>query len=106
MNTPFVVGERVWFADETRPMTVQAVSSSGRFVVCTKPFAARKTVLYSMLDTVLNVRGVDNTIGNSMGYETREQCEHAAQSFELGDHEFSRRRQPIPLHITKREVPT
>jgi hypothetical protein len=101
------VGTRVWFAGEKRPFDVQAVSASGRFVVCTRPFAARRTVLYCMLDTVQRLRGVDNSMGNSLGYETREDCESAVEQFERGKYTFSARRAPLPLDIikTRKEQP-
>ena len=78
---------------------MQAVSSDGRWVACTKPMNARKTVLYTMVDLREGVRGVDNSLGNSLGYETREQCEAAIADFEAGLFELSKRRCPIPLHI-------
>lgn len=97
------VGERVWFEDERMPMTVQAVSLSGRFVAVTRPFAPRQTVLYSVLDVVDGVRGVDDSIGNSLGYETRADCQRAMRLFEKGEFGFSKRRRPIPLRIRKRQ---
>jgi hypothetical protein len=93
------VGDRLRFAEERRPYTVQAVSASGRYLVCTKPFAARRTVLYTVVDLVDRVRGVDNSIGNSLGYETRADCERAAALFDDGDFGFSHRHRPIPLNV-------
>lgn len=95
------VGDRVFFEEETRGYTVQAVSPDGRYVACTKPFAAKHTVLYSMLDVENSVRGVDDSIGNSLGYETPDDCQRAVNMFYRGDHGFSGRRRPIPLRIVK-----
>lgn len=97
MAEPLVVGQRVYFAEEARPYTVQAVSASGRYAACTKPFAARRTVLYCVVDVVDEVRGVDNSLGNSLGYVTPEQCAEAVALFESGEFGFSERRRPIPL---------
>lgn len=94
------VGWRVWFAEEKRPYVVQAVSPDRRWVICTKPFAAQRTVLYTVLDRVLKVRGVDNMIF-TLGYETREECEEAVALFHAGEAEHSHRHKPIPLVITK-----
>lgn len=96
----FSVGDRVRFIEEVRPYTVQAVSADGRWVVCTKPFAARRTVTYSLMDTVNWLRGVDDSIGNSLGYETREECEHAIEEIARGAFGFSRRKPPIPVVFT------
>ncbi len=93
------VDARITFADERRAYTVQAVSSDGRWLVCTKPFPPRSTVIYTVVDTVEKLRGVDNYWG--LGYETREACERACRMFESGEAEFSHRRQPIRYEITK-----
>lgn len=95
------VGDRVWFVDETRPYTVQAVSSSGRYVALTKPFAAQRTVLYTVADLERCWRGVDDSLGNSLGYETRAACERAVGLFDSGEFTFSRRHRPIPLVVRK-----
>jgi hypothetical protein len=97
------VGDRVWFEEDKRPYTVQAVSKSGRYAACTKPFAARHTVIYTMVDLVDGVRGVDNTIGNSLGYESREDCEAAVDVFDSGEFGFSHRKKPIALRIRRIE---
>lgn len=94
-----VAGVRIKFAEDKRAYTVQAVSASGRYAVCTKPFAARRTVLYTVVDFIDNVRGVDNSLGNSLGYETRIDCEEACAQFESGEFGYSHRRRPIPLVI-------
>lgn len=94
-------GDRVWFVDETRPYTVQAVSPSGRYVALTKPFAARKTVLYTVADLEHCCRGVDNSIGNSLGYETGVECQAAMRLFDSGEYGFSRRHPPVPLIVRK-----
>lgn len=66
------VGQRVWFGGERIGYTVQA--RNARWIICTKPFAARKTVLYSIIDTKEKLRGPDDLVFGG-GYETKEQCE-------------------------------
>lgn len=94
-------GDKVWFFGEKQGYTVQAASDNGRYAVCTKPFNARKTVLYCVVDFTEKVRGVDNTIGNSYGYTTKTACKVACRLFTFGYLEFSHRRRPIPLHIER-----
>lgn len=96
-------GDKVWFLGERQGYTVQAASDNGRYAVCTKPFNARKTVLYCVVDFVDQVRGVDNTIGNSYGYTTKTDCKVACRLFTFGWLEFSHRRRPISLGIVRVE---
>lgn len=81
------VGDKVKFAAEKMPYTVRAVSSDGRWVICTKPFNPRRTVLYTVIDFDSNLRGPDNY--GSLGYESPEQIADALAMFEAGDAEVS-----------------
>lgn len=93
------VGDRIKFAEERAGYTVQAVSASGRWAACTRPFPLRRTVIYTLLDTVNMLRGVDNSIGNSLGYETRQDCEEVVAQFERGEFEYSHRMGPIKMVV-------
>lgn len=64
-------GERVRVDGERTAYIAQCVSD--RFVVCTKPFNLRHTVLYFVIDKDRDIRGPDNDVF-CMGYETKEQC--------------------------------
>ena len=66
------VGSKIKFAEEVQRYTVRARSEN--FLVCTKPFNARKTVLYTVIDIERNIRGTENLILPS-GAETDEQCD-------------------------------
>lgn len=66
------IGARIWFAEESRPYRVRA--TDGRFLICTKPFNPRKTVLYCILDTETMMRAPENLIFGR-GAETDEQCQ-------------------------------
>lgn len=92
-------GDKIGFAEERNSYTVQAVSSDGRWAVCTKEFAACDTVIYTVVDFQDGVRGRDDHHGH--GYETREQCENACAMFESGEAEHSHRHQPIALNVTR-----
>lgn len=100
MTVPLIVGDRVNFAEERNCYTAQAISDDGRWVICTKPFPPQRTVMYTIVDTVNQVRGTDNLVF-SFGYETREQCEYSLGLLVSGDMELSHRRRPIPLVITR-----
>lgn len=76
------VGSKIYFEGEKRPYTVQALDKE--FIICTKPFAARKTVLYSIIDLKDHVRGPENMVFGPMhDYETRKGCEEALSNLIL-----------------------
>lgn len=54
------IGDKVKFEGETHRYTVQAFDDN--FVILTKPFNARKTFLYTIVDRRRNVRGPCNLI--------------------------------------------
>ena len=90
-------GERIRFAEEKQSYTIRAKDE--RFLVCTKPFNPRKTVLYTIVDLVNNIRGTENLIF-CMGFETDEDCQEALRRLSSGESEVSRRNF-IPLKIVK-----
>jgi hypothetical protein len=97
------VGGRVWFAEEKKPYTVQA--RSRRFLVCTKPFALKKTVLYCIIDLKERIRGPENLVFG-FGAETPEQCRAMVTRLEDAEScsEVSHRHS-IPLVVSRVEEP-
>ena len=81
-------GDKVTFAEEKRPYLVRAANE--RFAVCTKPYNPQHTVLYSVIDFELNVRGTENLIFG-LGAETDEQCTEMLARLTAGETEVSRR---------------
>jgi hypothetical protein len=97
------VGDEVLFHAERCPFTARAVSSDGRWVICTRPVddqdraevgedGARTvpddaTVIYTVIDFDDGVRGTDNYGG--LGYETEQEIADALAMFETGDAEVS-----------------
>lgn len=90
-------GDRVTFAEEKQPYKVRA--ASGKFVILTKPFNLRKTVLYCIIDWERHVRGPDNLIF-SLGYESDEDVAMRMQDLTQGLTAVSRRRE-LPVDIIK-----
>lgn len=70
------VGDKIWFAEEVQGYTVRA--RNNRFIICTKPFNPKRTVLYTIIDLEREVRGPCNMIFGP-GFETDEQIEGAMQ---------------------------
>ena len=91
------VGDKIKFAEYKKHWTVQACDK--RFLICTKPFNLRHTVLYTIVDLVDNVRGTENLVF-CMGFETRKQCQEALQRLQEGVSEISFRNRVL-LKIRK-----
>lgn len=89
------IGDKVYIPNQKRPFTVRA--RDDRYIICTKPFNARKTVLYFIVDMEEQRRGPDNMVFCS-GYETDEQCRERLEELQKGEIEVSYRR-GIPLDI-------
>jgi len=88
-------GGRVQFFEEKTPYKVRAVGE--RYAVCTRPFNLQRTVIYSVIDFKMNIRGTENLVFG-MGAETDEQCEEMLQRLESGESEISHRNN-VPLHF-------
>ena len=82
------VGEKIRFAEEKQSYTIRA--RDDRFLVCTKPFNLRKTVIYTIVDLVENIRGTENLVF-CMGFETDEDCQEALTRLSSGESEVSHR---------------
>lgn len=94
------VGTKIWFGSERHSYTVRA--SNTAFAVLTKPFNAQKTVLYTIIDWELGIRGPSNLIFN-IGAETDEQCLKMLNMLTRGEIEVSRRRF-VKLDISRGEI--
>lgn len=95
MKTTYQPGDKIAFAEEARPYTVQAAGQ--RYLVCTKPLNIHRTVLYTIVDLAEQVRGPEHLVFGA-GAETRQQCEEMLARIEAGKTEISRRNQ-VPLKL-------
>ena len=82
-------GDKIFVPLEVRPYTVRCRDE--RYIICTKPFNLKRTVMYFIIDTVKGIRGPDNMIF-CFGYETQEQCEERLKELQTGVIEVSQRR--------------
>lgn len=95
------VGAKIWFAHEKQAYTVRA--SNVAFCVLTKPFNARRTVLYTIIDWEQGIRGPEDLIFG-MGAETDRQCQEMLERLTNGKSEVSGRRE-VKLEIVKYQTP-
>ena len=86
-------GDLVEIRGEKRPYKVRCRDE--RFIICTKPFNLKRTVLYFIIDLQLGIRGPDDRVFCA-GYETQEQCEDRLKELQTGQIAVSRRRS-VPL---------
>ena len=82
------VGSKVKFFSEKQKYNVMA--SNACFLICTKPFNAKKTVLYTIIDRKLEIRGPEDLVFG-MGAETKEDCEEMLKRLTNGETEVSHR---------------
>ena len=97
MSGTIHVGDRIKFKGERQSYRVCAADA--RFAVCIKPFNAKKTTLYTIVDFERDVRGPDNMIF-SQRHETDEDAIRTLADLQSGEVEVSHRR-CIPLDIEK-----
>lgn len=94
------VGTKIWFESERQGYTVRA--SNTAFAILTKPFNISKTVLYTIIDWELGIRGPSNLIFN-IGAETDEQCLGLLDMLTSGEIEVSSRR-CVELNIRRAKI--
>ena len=73
----YKVGDKIRFAEEKKPYTIQARDE--RYLICTKPFNLKHTVLYTIVDLFEGIRGADNYYrwGGRFAYDTMQGCKEA-----------------------------
>jgi hypothetical protein len=90
------VGDKIKFESERKKYTVKA--KSDRYLICTKPFNPKHTVLYTIIDLKRLVRGPDNSIFGIYDYGVQEDIDRCLMALEKdsrsdwGDFEVSHRR--------------
>lgn len=64
-----LIGRKIWFLDEVKPYIIKAYSN--RYIICTKPYNPQRTVLYTIIDWVRNIRGPHNLVFNSYNFKNK-----------------------------------
>ena len=72
-------GIKIKFKEEKQAYEVQACGL--RYMVCTKPFNLKKTVLYTIVDKLQRIRGTENVVFG-MGAETKSDCSRMLERLE------------------------
>lgn len=95
----YKVGDKVKFKREKQRYTIQACND--RYLICTKPMNALKTVLYTIVDLKEKIRGAENLVFG-LGAETKQSCEEMLFRITTNDTEISYRNR-IPLDLEVKE---
>lgn len=83
------IGDKIKFINEKQKYTIKA--KSDRYIICTKPFNLKKTVLYTIVDLERLVRGTNNMIFNPYDYAKRENIQECLKDLESEITEVSHR---------------
>lgn len=86
------VGQRIRFDGDRVSMTVRAQSKDRRYVILTRPFPLKRTVLYSIVDFARGIRGTGDLVLGWHGYETDDDIRENMASLVAGEMEVSYRR--------------
>ena len=80
----FKKGDKIYFKSEKRPYRIKACNN--RYLICTKPFNLRHTVIYTIVDLYENVRGTNNLVFNPYDYAIQEDIEECLRDLENPKH--------------------
>jgi len=87
--TNCIVGQKLYVDGQKQGYVVMARDE--RYIIATKPFNPRKTVLYFIIDLEQDMRGPDNMVFCS-GYESDEDINERLKELQDGEIEVSFRR--------------
>ncbi len=87
-------GNKIKFAEEKQMYNIRA--GNDRYLICTKPFNPRHTVLYSIVDLLENIRGTNDYIFNPYDYSLTTDCRQCLKDLISGEVKISTRNR-IPL---------
>lgn len=83
------VGDKIKFKSEKQRYTV--VGADDRYLICVKPFNARKTYLYTIVDLVEKIRGPDYWIFGRYDHRVENDIKQCLTDLQSGETEISRR---------------
>ena len=92
------VGDKLYITGEVKPYTVK--ERDERYIIATKPYNLRHTVVYFIIDLFKGWRGPDDRVF-CCGYETPEDISERLKELNNGKIEVSRRRSVKTLMIEK-----
>jgi len=95
---PYKVGDKIKFVEEKKPYTIKACNE--RYLVCTKPFNLKHTVLYTIVDLQEGIRGTNWFVFNIYNYMVDSDCKQCLEELISGECEISHRN-CIKLNIEK-----
>jgi len=92
----FEVGRKIKFQAEKQRYTI--IGKTDRYLICIKPFNARRTYMYTIVDLVEQERGPDHWLLGNYCYEDTEDVVRCLKDLVSGECKLSPRRS-IPLDL-------
>jgi hypothetical protein len=90
MNLKYInIGEKIRFAEEKQMYTIRA--KNDRYLICTKPFNPKHTVIYTIVDIIESIRGTNDFIFNPYDYTVTEDCQQCLKDLISGKTKISSR---------------
>lgn len=96
-------GFKIYFVGERIGYTIKACNK--RYLICTKPYNPKKTVLYTIVDLKEEIRGTNNLVFNLYDYAKQKDIERCMKDLISGESDLDglkiTRRNRVPLQIVK-----
>lgn len=89
MTEHYKAGDKIKFTEEKRRYTI--VACDNRYLICTKPFNAKKTYLYTIVDLEEEIRGTDGYLFTKYNYTRKEEAQQYLDELNCGKCEISHR---------------
>jgi len=104
INTKAIKPEyKIYFAGERIGYTIKACNE--RYLICTKPYNPKRTVLYTIVDLKEEIRGTNNLVFNMYDYAKQSDIDQCLKDLISGESDFDglkiTRRNRVPLQIVK-----
>ena len=96
-------GCKIYFAGERIGYTIKTCSK--RYLICTKPYNPKKTVLYTIVDLKEEIRGTNNLVFNMYDYAKQKDIDKCMKDLISGESDLDglkiSRRNRVPLQVVK-----
>lgn len=98
-STEIKQGSKLWFAELKGQYEVRLYDGI-RYAICTQPLNFRRTVMYTIIDFQMEIRGTNDLVFNMYDYKKDEDISKCMEDLQLGKIEISHRNR-CGINITK-----
>lgn len=94
------LGDRLYFKGEKKGFEIK--SRNQRYLICTKPFNPKKTVVYTILDSEELINSTNNYVFNPYDYLSQADIDESLVDLVADKYELSRRHQVNTISVIDR----